>query len=146
MINKETISPCGLYCEVCGVYQATVNDDQKMKEKFAKAYNVKIEELACRGCRSNQVFVFCRVCKIKSCAEEKTYEGCYQCDEFPCEHIEAFPVPEGKKNILRAVPKWRELGTEKWTEYEKKLFSCQDCGNQLFRGARKCRECGSFQE
>ncbi len=145
MINNETVSPCGLYCEVCGVYQATAANDQNMKEKFAKAYNVPVEKLSCKGCMSDDVFVFCKECKIKSCAGEKGYEGCYQCDEFPCENIEAFPVPEGKQNILRAVPKWREFGTKKWTEYEKKLFSCNECGNQLFRGARKCRDCGTIQ-
>jgi len=144
MINRETIAPCGLYCGVCGVYQATINKDDTLKQKFAKAYGVSSDDLACRGCRSETVFVYCQICEIKTCTMERQIEGCHQCREFPCGKVDAFPVPEGKMNILRAVPKWRELGTEKWVEEEEKLFTCRSCGNQLFRGAKKCRNCDTL--
>jgi len=141
MFNQETVAPCGLYCGVCGVYRATINNDEELRGKFAKAYGVSPADLVCHGCRSDTVFMYCRVCGIKACTTEKGIEGCHMCDAFPCDKVEAFPVAEGKKNILRAVPRWRELGTEKWVEEEEKLFTCQSCGNQLFRGAKKCRNC-----
>ena len=46
----------------------------------------------------------------------KKVEGCHQCNDFPCKFIENFPLPVGKKVILRAIPTWKELGTVKWME------------------------------
>jgi predicted RNA-binding Zn-ribbon protein involved in translation (DUF1610 family) len=141
MLNKDLISPCGLYCGVCGAYQATRKNDRAFLEKFAKAFSVSADDVYCKGCLSDTVSIFCKMCGIKSCTAEKKLEGCYQCTDFPCQKIDSFPIPEGKKNLLRAVPSWRELGTEKWVEEEEKLFTCRSCGNQLFRGAKKCRNC-----
>ena len=38
---------------------------------------------------------------IKSCTREKDYSGCCECGDFPCQFVEQFPVPVGKKVILR---------------------------------------------
>ena len=144
MINKDLVAPCGLYCGLCGIHYATVSGDQKLKEKLARAYGDSPEKIHCQGCRSEDVYWYCAVCPIKSCVTEKGIEGCSQCESFPCDKVEKFPVPEGKKNILRAVPVWRKLGTEEFIKAEEKLFSCKQCGSIMFRGARKCRECGTL--
>ena len=47
----------------------------------------------------------------------------------------------GKKVILRAVPYWKEVGTEKFIEDEEALYLCPACGNKVFRGAVKCNKC-----
>lgn len=143
MNKKELAAPCGLYCGVCGIYQATVTDNQKLKEKLAVFYHETPDKIRCKGCLSDTVYWYCSSCPIKSCAIEKKIEGCHQCDQFPCEKIESFPVGEGKKNILRAVPEWRTLGTEKFIAAEEKRFSCPQCQTIAFRGARKCRNCGT---
>ena len=146
MMNQELISPCGLYCGVCAIYCATADGDEPLKEKLAKAYGDTIDKINCHGCRSDLVYWYCAVCAIKSCTKEKGYLGCHQCADFPCDIINNFPVPEGKKNILRAIPLWKEMGTEAFIEAEEKLFSCDHCGKKLFRGARKCRQCGTVKE
>ncbi|PKN19678.1 MAG: hypothetical protein CVU71_04705 [Deltaproteobacteria bacterium HGW-Deltaproteobacteria-6] len=146
MIKKELVAPCGLYCGVCGIYQATVKDDQNLKEKLAKAYGDSSDRISCRGCLSDKVYWYCSVCSIKSCAIEKKLDGCHQCDQFPCDIVDSFPVPEGEKNILRAVPEWRKLGTEDFIAAEEKRFICPQCRTTLFRGARKCRICGTLWE
>lgn len=56
--------------------------------------------------------------------------------------IERFPIPVGKKVIMKTVPKWKELGTEKWVEEVEQQYHCPDCGNPLFRGTRRCNKCG----
>jgi predicted RNA-binding Zn-ribbon protein involved in translation (DUF1610 family) len=43
--------------------------------------------------------------------------------------------------MLRAIPSWRELGTEKWVEEEEKRYKCPNCGTLLFHGVKKCKKC-----
>jgi len=117
------------------------DDNTKFKEKLATVYGCTPEQIACEGCLSDRRFFYCESCPIRSCAQEKNYEGCYQCDGFPCQLIEQFPVPVGKKVIMRAVPAWREMGTEKWVAAEEKRYQCPHCGQALFRGAKRCRNC-----
>ena len=129
----------------------TITDIEDSYSKFLTLYQDQPlfkgpDKINCRGCRSDSVYRYCAVCAIKSCTIKKGYVGCHQCADFPCDEIDYFPVPEGKKNILRAIPSWKELGTEAFIEAEEKLFSCAHCGNQLFRGARKCRQCGTVKE
>jgi hypothetical protein len=140
--KKELLAPCGLYCGVCAIMIAHRDNNQKFKERLAKVYGVSPAGIRCKGCLSDEVFAYCATCPIKSCTRQKGYEGCHECNEFPCEHVHNFPVPVGKKVILRAIPQRREMGTEKWVEAEEKRYQCPHCGNQLFRGAQRCRNCG----
>ena len=140
-MNKELLAPCGLYCGVCGVYIAHRDDNVKLKGKLAGFYGVTPEDLACKGCLSDQRSSFCSSCSIRECVSDKGIDGCHQCDDFPCDFINNFPVPVGKKVILRAVPNRKEIGTEKWVEEEHKRYHCPGCGIELFRGAKRCRSC-----
>ena len=103
--------------------------------------NLSTEDIRCSGCLSDDVFMYCKRCEIKDCTKEKGYTGCHECDEFPCQHIENFPMAVGKKVILRAIPYWREVGTEKWIQDEEARYICPECGNKVFRGVVKCNQC-----
>ena len=140
-IKKELLAPCGLYCGVCAIMMAHRDNNQKLKERLAPLYGVSPEGMCCQGCLSNQVFAYCTTCPIKSCTSQRGYEGCHQCDEFPCQYIDNFPMAVGKKVILRAIPHRREVGTEKWVRDEEARYTCPECGNKLFRGAAKCNQC-----
>ena len=143
MDNKDRLAaPCGLYCGVCGVYIAHVDNNTKFKERLATVYGVSADQVRCEGCLSDDLFAYCQTCPIRSCTIEKGIEGCHRCDDFPCAFIEGFPLPVGKKVILRAIPAWRELGTERWMEEEERRYHCPRCGYTLFRGAKRCRSCG----
>jgi predicted RNA-binding Zn-ribbon protein involved in translation (DUF1610 family) len=141
VLKNELAAPCGLYCGVCGIYIAHRDNNLKFKERLAPIYGVGVDDIKCNGCLSDEPFGYCRLCAIKSCAAEKDIEGCHQCADFPCRHIDDFPLDVGKKVILRAIPAWRELGTEKWMEEEEKRYHCPHCGYVLFRGAKRCRNC-----
>lgn len=63
---KNMIGYCGLDCEKCDAYLATINDDQALREKTAKLWvelnNAPIlpEHINCEGCRANGAkTVFC---------------------------------------------------------------------------------------
>ena len=119
----------------------------KFKEKLVKVYQPitkSLDDVRCTGCLSKGfVFGYCQTCPIKSCVREKEIEGCFQCEEWPCKIIKRFPIPVGKKVIMRAIPEWRELGTEKWVRKEESRYLCPECNNPLFRGAKRCNKCGN---
>jgi len=156
-VNSNLIGPCGLYCGVCAVYIAHRDNNDKLKERLVSLYkgeisgkgtlpgseNLTKEDIRCDGCLSDNVFMYCKHCEIRDCTREKGYTGCYQCNEFPCRYIENFPMAVGKKVILRAIPYWREVGTEKFIEDEEARYVCPVCGNKVFRGVVKCNQCGA---
>lgn len=141
--RRMLAAPCGLFCGACGIYVASRDGDERLKEKLAAVYGLKAEDIRCEGClsESDDVFFYCRVCAIRSCTKDKGLEGCFQCDEFPCRIVDEFPVPDGRRVMLRSVPAWRELGTERWMEEEERRYSCPHCGLRSFRGAKRCRGC-----
>jgi hypothetical protein len=154
-VNPNFISPCGLYCGVCAIYIAHRDNNQKLKQGLVNVYkgnvpgkgtlpnceNLSTEDIHCNGCLSDDLFMHCRQCEIRDCAKEKGFTGCHECDDFPCKHIDNFPMTVGKKVILRAIPHWREVGTEKWVQDEQTRYICPQCGNRVFRGAVKCNKC-----
>jgi len=148
-INPDFLAPCGLYCGVCAVYYATRDRNEKYKEKLVGVYKGKLpgaedlstDDIQCEGCLSDKPFGFCKSCSIRDCAQGRGYSGCHECDDFPCQFIEDFPMTVGKKVILRAIPHWRKWGTEKWVLDEKDRYICPECGHKLFRGAKRCNKC-----
>jgi len=154
-INPDFISPCGLYCGVCAIYMAHRDNNQKFKALLVDVYKGKVpgkgnlpnsedlsaEDIRCHGCLSDDPFMHCKQCEIRACTKEKGYTGCHECDAFPCPHIENFPMAVGKKVILRAIPYWREVGTEKWIQAEEARYICPECDNKVFRGAVRCNQC-----
>lgn len=87
---KNMIAYCGLDCEKCDAYIATVNNDQALREKTAKLWaelnNAPIlpEHINCEGCRMNGVkTVFCdSICGIRQCALKKSVTTCGDCPDF----------------------------------------------------------------
>ncbi|MFX0069748.1 MAG: DUF3795 domain-containing protein [Candidatus Hermodarchaeota archaeon] len=145
-VKKELLAPCGLYCGICGVHIAYKDNDSKLKQELLPRFKVwganTVEDIACEGCLSEgAVFPFCQTCTIKDCVKRKNLEGCRQCDEFPCEIIENWPSQGGKEVMLKEIPAWRELETEKWVVKLEKEHQCPECGNLLYRGATKCYKC-----
>lgn len=155
MLRPELLAPCGLYCGVCAIYIAHRDNNPKLKERLVGLYQGKITgkgtlpnsdtlsiaDMQCGGCLSDTLFMHCKQCAIRACTQEKGYTGCHECDAFPCVHIEDFPMTVGKKVILRAIPRRRKYGTEKWVQNEEARYICPGCGNRVFRGVVKCNQC-----
>jgi len=94
-LNEKFLSPCGLYCGVCGVYYATRDSNHRFLEKLLSFYqnampgleDITVKDLECDGCFSENRSLFCQACAIKDCNHKKGYSGCHECDDFPCEFI-----------------------------------------------------------
>ena len=140
-VKKEYLSPCGMYCSVCAVRAADRDNDQELKEKLAPIFGTKPEQITCEGCRSEKTFQFAKACAIRACAGEKRLESCHQCGDFPCNHIRTFPFEIAKQQMLAAIPRWKELGTEQWVIETEKRFTCSHCGSLLHRYATQCNRC-----
>lgn len=149
VLNPDYAAPCGLYCGVCAVLRAGRENNEKLKRglvgllkrKLPGSESLSAADIYCEGCLSEKPFYHCRQCSIKDCANEKGFAGCHECEDFPCRLIDDFPIPAGKKVILRAIPYWREAGTEKWMQDEEARYVCPQCGQKLFRGAARCNRC-----
>ena len=107
---KKMIAYCGLDCEKCDAYIATVRNDQELREKTAKAWaelnQVPIlpEHINCQGCRADGIkTVFCdRLCEIRQCALKKGVETCGNCGELEkCQIVGMILAgnPEARKNL-----------------------------------------------
>ena len=87
---KKMIAYCGLDCEKCDAYPATVHDDQALREKNAKAWAelnrapILPEHINCQGCRAEGIkTVFCdSLCENRQCALTKGVETCGKCPDM----------------------------------------------------------------
>lgn len=87
---KNRIAFCGLDCETCDAYLATVHDDQALREKTAKLWAelnhapILPEHINCEGCRVDGVkTVYCdSLCAIRQCALKKGVATCGDCPEL----------------------------------------------------------------
>ena len=107
---KTMIAICGLDCEHCDAYLATINNDQALREKTAKLWselnNVTIlpEDINCEGCRANGVkTVYCdKLGAIRQCAMKKGFETCGDCPEMDTCQTVAMVIsnnPDARKNL-----------------------------------------------
>lgn len=109
---NQMMAYCGLMCDECSAYKATVADSDKLRkttaEQWSKMYKADIrpEQINCRGCRSNVRFAHCNVCEIRACCIEKQLDHCGECASSPCSKVKAIVdhVP-GVKERLEAYRK-----------------------------------------
>ena len=87
---KTMIACCGLDCEKCDAYLATIHNDQALREKTAKLWSelnnvtIRPEDINCEGCRADGVkTVYCdKLCAIRQCAMKKSFATCGDCPEM----------------------------------------------------------------
>ena len=107
---KKMIAYCGLDCEKCDAYLATIHNDQALREKTAKLWSewnhvtILPEHISCEGCRVDGVkSVYCEsLCGIRQCALKKGVETCGDCTEMEtCKTLEPITStnPAALKNL-----------------------------------------------
>lgn len=87
---KDMIACCGLDCEKCDAYLATIHHDDALRAKTAKLWSelnqvpITPEMIHCTGCRADGAKTyFCSdLCKIRKCVQGKGFETCGECAEM----------------------------------------------------------------
>jgi len=74
------VAYCCLECDKCDVYIATQNNDDELRAKVAKQWNMDAGKRYCDGCKSERALFNC---EAKKCALQKNLPTCAHCDEFP---------------------------------------------------------------
>ena len=108
---RPNIACCGLDCEQCDAYIATLHDDQALREKTAKLWAelnhapILPEHIHCQGCRADGVkTVFCeQLCAVRRCARQRGVDTCGDCPEVEtCPTVGAIfaNAPQAKKNLI----------------------------------------------
>ena len=87
---KNMIAYCGLDCEKCDAYLATIHNDYALREKTARLWAelnhapILPEHINCEGCRADGVkTVYCEsYCSIRQCALKKGETKCGSCADM----------------------------------------------------------------
>lgn len=104
-------SYCGIECNKCEIYLATVSNNMEKIRQIAKKYSddkcqFTTEGIKCMGCgtASSKLSEMCMNCQIMKCAEDKQIETCAQCSEYPCSIIDKYIDPSSQnRKVLNAL-------------------------------------------
>jgi hypothetical protein len=141
---KDSAAVCGLYCESCGVYIATENNDVDELERLAAMLKTEKEEILCKGCRSDVLSPHCRNCEFRRCAEEKGLVNCEDCSDFPCSQLKDFQKQRPHRaELFEFAILRKEIGIDRWLEKMKKDYSCESCGTVNSPYYIVCKKCGN---
>jgi hypothetical protein len=142
--RRLLLGVCGLYCGACYHYRASFPDGQHLLDEAARQ-GKRREGYTCRGCRSDTLYIHpgCAQCEIRACADGKGVLHCGDCDEFPCERLEAFR-DDGRVHHLDVVANLEDLGAEgadQWLEEQERRWTC-GCGARFSWYETACHRCG----
>lgn len=112
---RKGIAYCGLDCETCDAYLATIRDDQALREQTAKLWTelnhtpISPEQINCQGCRMDGVkTVFCDcLCGIRQCARKKGVTTCGDCPDMEnCQMLQMIisNQPEAMRRLREMSP------------------------------------------
>lgn len=136
---------CGLYCGACAILLANERGevDKLLENEEAAAYTV--EQLTCRGCRTDVRACFCEDCEMRLCASARGVPYCADCDDYPCEHVKAFQADKHSHHsvVLKNLAAIAERGGDAWLAEQAERWKCPSCGARFSWYEVRCDECGA---
>jgi hypothetical protein len=115
------------------------DEDEDLRIKVAERLNIPPEKAFCRGCRNEKGTIAClnmtEPCNVYKCINEKKIGFCFECDEFPCDHLhpyadQASQRPHNTKVFNLCLIK--KMGLESWAGRK-----ARDVKETYFRGKFK---------
>jgi len=142
MVMYPRASFCGLFCESCPLYVGTIYEPESLKF-LADRYGKSVDELRCRGCRSEVNSFYCSDCSIRECVKGKGLHFCSECDNYPCEFLKEFQIRmPHRAELFQSLDILRESGYAAWCSKMDEDYSCKECGTITPVYDLKCRQCG----
>ena len=121
MDYQQMTSPCGMDCFNCPAYLA--NENLKLRADLAERLNLPIGAAKCEGCRNAKGTISLlgdnKPCDVFRCTSEKGITYCYECMDFPCDHLHPFADkaiarPHNTKIFNLCLIK--KMGINKWAK------------------------------
>lgn len=118
-IDPKALNYCGYVCpDDCKFKKATLlNDIDLKKEAYAdwhikEQYNIDFdsEKIFCKGCKTTEepLGVVAANCTVRSCAIDKEYESCIQCEELEiCDENLWKRFPDFQKMMIELQQKFQ---------------------------------------
>jgi hypothetical protein len=119
MDYKRMTSPCGLGCFNCLMYLA--GEDEELRDKISRSTGIPSERAVCKGCRGESGkpdwLNLPETCGVYECITKRDIDFCYQCPDFPCDHLHPYAdraseVPHNTKVFNLCLMK--RMGLESW--------------------------------
>jgi len=94
---QKIVAACGLLCNECLAYKATLADDDNLRETTAQFWSTIYgthhtkEDIVCQGCMTpGSKYAHCQKCDFRLCAQQKKLQNCAECPDYPCEKLAQF--------------------------------------------------------
>lgn len=121
MDYRQMTSPCGLDCFNCPAFLA--NEDMNIRKDISERLHLPLEEARCEGCRNAKGTISFlgdnKPCAVFRCTNEKDIIYCYECTDFPCDHLhpyadQATARPHNTKLFNLCLIK--KMGIDQWAK------------------------------
>jgi len=153
-------SYCGIYCGACDIMMSYKTGKKQKLASFWNEATVKSLQkglglsyddnqaftFECHGCKSDQIFINCRVCRIRDCAINRKMDHCIDCEKYPCDLTAGmkkneFSLPHIKDNHSNMVT-IKKSGTDQWLSEQEKKWKCPECDTNFSWYSARCNKCG----
>jgi len=99
------------------------NENEELRTKISENLGIPFEQAICKGCReeagSPDFLSWTEPCNVCRCITERKLDFCYQCSDFPCDHLQPYAdraseVPHNTKVFNLCLIK--KMGLESWAK------------------------------
>ena len=128
----QMTAPCGLDCFNCVFFLANENEEAMAELiKINRLMDIPVEMMLCQGCRNQKGLIKLHAnistrsedqpCPAYGCSGERGFDFCYECGDFPCDHLHPYSdradkVPHNTKVFNLCLIK--KMGLEKWAQHK----------------------------
>ena len=142
-MKSELIAPCGMNCAICVAY-------------FGYTMSGTMRKHSCQGCQSKETSG--TSLSRKNCAFLKKHcellrknlvRFCYECDEFPCEHLKKLDNRYRRTynmSMIENLESIEGVGMKRFLQDQAEKYTCHQCGGSICVHTNICYRCSPPQQ